>query len=1432
MTLELLEAVQNNKLRVAELRKYSRAHLTAPIETSFGPTTLLHQLMLIGSEALVRTALEIVGADRPGFYMALDADHNTPLHAFAQRVGGGASAEALTAAVIAAAPIEALRAKNKEGNTPVHLFPLCGNLGAVELCRRRDASLVALQNAYRQTPAELALEAQRMEMETQLKTLRADNRRLTHNQSMADAEEAKLAEFYQRMDIELKRRDAEEAKLRAAVDESNARIKAMEAIAQTKERVMREAIAKREEAERAAADMTKRWRQAGDSQSAALAAADRTRLELEERAARLEEQSAALNEAYGEITALRADTEKSLAEDQRKKIADAEARAAKLEAQFAAEQEQRDRVASELAAQQTLVTQLRDELERARQRVTEVETRKTSAERDESAARARFDEQRAQLSRAQADERAAFEKQIATLREQNDASRSELSRLQLSGDEAKKLRETLDAERDRTEQWRQAHEESEARVRTLMAELEAEQARPITPQTAAASLSSSSSSALQRRPSSTKMSAAVAAALHASIASGVAPSSALSMITTTASPSSSSSAAATDEPGSPRSRCAAPAPVVEEDPNDRFLNNVINRVLECDYDTLALLVSAKLEFDVASLVDRTGTCVLELFLNKVLQSHYVATAAGAAGKNEAQSAQTQQYVRAPEMFELLVRAGARWDGLPNFIAEHGPRLWRTLTAKFDVYEQWWPFADALLAGDKVKDAHVAIGRTLASAGNPNHVLTQFHSKAHRDAFVGRQMTYLHLALELYNEQVLAVVELLLTMPGIDVNLANSHQMTPLHAAINRFHKLSPVRCAALVEALMAAGGDPLRPCDNAEVIEHWATLAAENVSKHATSDYEKERRRDALETASRAKTLQRSRTTKSLIGTQREASKYGNDEMTWLVATTRRYTTPHAMAGIVNNERLLELVTQARYRRVETRALAELVVERALLHHWLVESFETGGLARYPQLAKHFEFLHHVLHAFNPYTTSVIVATGVRPRVLKVKIAVGLAQSLVDVDERHIVELISRRLDDPNSVEAKALTAGTPSPSGTLRTRFGNLADVKASLEQIVADLEGTDELVVVAELASALLRVANMSESHTFDVSAPILASVLERYDESVEQAIVAMIERTRTPPAAFVYVVARDDAQFGPHVCYDTMLSAFGQTVLQALVARGDVEKLEALFERAPEALEHRLASDRALAKLAVDTRQPLVLAWFDFIAERSATARRRMFEGRTVGTDGLAGQAAALRRAKVERDAKQCKAPHREHYSLVTVEGDTILHLAVMARRPDLLDFVLTTVFPALQKCDARARRPIELATQLALVDDKSPLARREALTRCAVLLRGQAHLAVSALTLPPLPAQSPRRGTPPTPVATAVPTQSLSSSASSPPSSNRENKVVSPRRKHAHDDPPADPDKGETALDDALKSPRSGESTEEPTPRRHRHRHRSSCINKDK
>jgi hypothetical protein len=1284
MTLELLEAVRRNKLRVDELRKYSRESLTARFETRDGVTTLFHQIMMIGSEQLVRTALEIVGTDKQSLYNVLDADNNTPVHSFAMRVG--AHTLDLTTSVIMAAPVATLRAPNKAGDTPAHLFPLCGNNEAVVVCRKRDPLIGSILNARQQTPSELCLERQRSVTETQNKSLRAENRRLAHNQSMQDEEEEKLKEFYRRMDILTKEYAANEAKLKQELEKSADRIRGLEQIALTKERVMKDAISHREKAEARGAEIKRQLDAVLASQSAANSVEATKRQELELREQELVDRSNMLSLAYEEIKSLQTESDGAEAAVQVKKIAAAETRAAELQSAVAEQTQQRDRAAAELRVQQDAVRDMQRELELARRRINEIETTKARAADVESDARAKFDETCAQIKREQGDERDKFETQIAGLREQNERSRKELEKLQVDSDEAKRLRESLDAERERAEQWRLAREESEQKTQALIAELEAERARPITV-----------SPTLLRRTSASKVGPMVAAALAA------------------------------DEVLTPRSRTtqdrrsAIADDTVIVASNTRFFNNVVICVLESDCETIVALTSHKLELDLASIVDRAGTGLLELMLMRTVQNHYIIMAN--RGGKSLDSGVELQYARSGDMFELLVRAGVRWNGLPKFAVEHRDHLSSALASRLAVYEQWWAFADALLVGDKGKDTFSLIQRTLPTIGDPNHVLSYFQSKTLREQFGGRQMTYLHLAIELYTEHVSSIVELLLTVPGINANLRNSHEMTPLHAAINRFHK-TPSRCAAIVELLMAAGADPLAPCENIEAIEHWSKMASEGAAKQPTNEVDRQAKTEANEAAERAKLLQRSRSARGLIAAQRN-----NDDLQWLATNAAKYTTPLAMAQTAKLERVVELLTEPRFRRVETRDLAAMIIERAMMHHWLLESFASGHLSKHPMLGKYFELYHHVLHCFNPYSTSVILATLTRPRVLKTKLAVGLPLSIVDVSERQICELVTRQLE----VEVQSATGPPPTP----RSRYGSQEHIYQKLERMVNDFESKSEMAPLHQLGLCLMRVARASQSHAYDVGPMILASVNARFDEAVEMAICMMIE-SRAPPQAFVYVAVRDDAQFGPHVCYDSPLQSVRRTVIQELVAVGDIAKLEAVFECAPQSLEHRFLNDRALIKLAVDKRQAISLVWMDFVCERAATQRRRMYEKRdAVGRQPGLADTAALHRERnrtvvVERDAKLCKAPNRENYTMITTEGSPLMHLLVSAARADLLDFVFTIIYAQMALCDAQGKKPLELANLL-LLNDKLSARTREDLTKCVALMRGTAH--VPTLVLPP-------------------------------------------------------------------------------------------------
>jgi len=1397
--IAITQRITDNTLRVDELRQMSADELVTLWQTPYGVTTILHELMLSAADRLIRTAIEIIGANRKAYYLVRDGNGNTPLHAFAMRVGG-AHNTALCAFVIGCVPLDALSAVNKENNTPVHLFPLTGNYAAVKMCRERDASLGTKQNVYMQTPTELSLERQRSETEQQLRVTKEENRRLAHNQSMADEEEEKLKEFYRRMDDEMKRRDAVEATLREAAASANKRIEGLEAIRTTQARVMRDALAEKEAARNQADELRRQLDEATSTQTQNSNALAQHAAELQRRERELHERSSALDAAYNEIEALRAEENAAIGDEHQRKIQDAEKRAAELQARVSEETRQRDEAATNLRDQQRATDEARTELLEMRQRVKKLESKEQHAAGNATLAQNALESMRTELETMRREEAERRETQLQALREENEHARAELQTLKSSSEEAQRLRASLDAERDRNEQWRSAAAENEQKMQTLLAELETERAKPIVV-SAPPSPSLTSSQLIRRASAKRLVPGGLAAAM---LASGNDDAPMMSPRTR----STTSTTESRPSVGTPRASSSS-NDEANAGLNGKFFNNVINCVLDGDIQTLTVLVSPKLELNVDVVVDAMGRSLLEILLFKTVQHHHILVVAAknrvklnAAVPNVAET----QYARAADMFELLVRAGARWPDLPEFITEHREHVPPSLAMKFDVYEQWWPFVEVLLGGEKSKETYQQLQRLLPTLGDPNHILSSFASKAIREQFVGRNMTYLHIALELYTEQVVGVVTLLLSVPEIDVRLLNSHGMTPLHSAIHRLHTL-PHKCVPIVEALMAAGSNASLPCINAEMLTHWTALA----SKAAKQNEDKQTKREAGEASVRAKILQRTTSKRASMGkrlsmtvsaasagnsSSSSSSSPGAEELTALHNDACKYTTPLAMAEIVGNARLIELLTSPRYRRIDTADLAEMIIERALMHDSLLTSFRSGQLRRHPLLVRYFEALHHVLHCYNPYTTSVIKATGIRPTVLKTKLATALPQTIVDNDERLACALVNEQVADSTSPLLPAVQTSLNAP---------------LALEQLITDIGETRECASVLELAQQMLRVAKASESHQYDVSDTILKSAVERFDEAVQMAIAMMIERN-SPPQAFVYVVARDDAQYGPLICYDTPLPTLEQrSVLQALVVAGQVEQLEALYLRSPDVLEHRFLHDQALLKLAIDSKQPLILAAIDCICQQAAHARRVAFEARNTPNAlsdeslSLAARSALMREQKRAQqtyqekflDAKLCQAANRDHYLLLTGDGSTILHLCVEQFRDDLLQFVLSSVMQQIMLCDVHGRKPLETATKLALDASLLPT-QREALTRCVSLLRTAMQPVITPLNFATLKSNDVASSTP----KTITPTVTAPLSAVS---------QLSPRKETIQDD---DDDNNNV--------------TTTTTPRRRRHRERQATA----
>jgi hypothetical protein len=382
--------------------------------------------------------------------------------------------------------------------------------------------------------------------------------------------------------------------------------------------------------------------------------------------------------------------------------------------------------------------------------------------------------------RKQSAEREMLLQQIDSLKQAHQRAESQVARLSTTSAEATQLQAALDAERQRNVALAKKHDDYERTLKTMRAELEAERTtRPSSPRTA-------------RR------------------------------------------GGGGDEEQSTSSSTALPAvPVVVAIDNSEFIANVFARLNEGDVATMTLLLSDRLALNPNN-VNLFGHSLLEVFFNTTVQNYLKLKTATGADKGKLLGGEVeQQFTNAHEMFELLVRAGARWDGMQSFIDYHLQHFSAAMLEKVQCYESFSPFIEALLVGEQQQQQRDVLQRltsTVRYMGNPNHVLTQFANKAQREQYGARGLSLLHMAIEVYAEHVEQVVALLLRQPDIDVNKLDARGATPLHTAINR-HCASKDRCIALVEMLLARGANPEITCADADLVGHWREVAEKRPSK-------------------------------------------------------------------------------------------------------------------------------------------------------------------------------------------------------------------------------------------------------------------------------------------------------------------------------------------------------------------------------------------------------------------------------------------------------------------------------------------------------------------------------------------------------------------------------------------------------------------------
>jgi len=992
----------------------------------------------------------------------------------------------------------------------------------------------------------------------------------------------------------------------------------------------------------------------------------------------------------------------------------AEARVGELERELADAAEAR----SALAAAEAERERLRTDVGAREQRVAEQRAALDDARAAVDAERARVAELEGAARDAQLAEAAAHE-QVAELRAALDAERGAIEK---SSGDIERVRRECDAARAEAQAARAAQSRGAEELEQLRGALDAERATV-------------EELRADRR--------ALERAAERSLALATAP----------------SEPAAAAAPDSPALRALAD--------NGLFFANVATCVAHGDTDTLALLLGPRLAFS-ANTCDSRGRSYVQIAVEEAVRLERMRAASPTTFATSEAAAILE---RLPETLRTLLAHGGQWTGLEAFVDEERHGVPAGVSAVLAQRDSLSPFVTALLAG--------SLANMITHAprmGNPNHVPTQF-TRATDARLRGKDATYTHIALELWQPSVVEQVGLLAERDGIDFNRLDALGRAPLHVVLRRAADAKPAsddeqRCVELVELLLAYGADPTCVCYEPAIVLFWAKRATELADGSNTTL--------AVAAAAAREMRAAKRVTVSLRSAlSREARAEADSKRDQrLAAAARQYCTPAAMAQLTANERLRTLTAQLRFRRVSDERLAGAVRDRALMHASLVRAYRAGQLAGRGALVSIFEAVQHVLHHFNPHA----------PR--DGAIAASATQRVADERERNIVSVVLMRHGDgsrsstpraqreppPPAVVVSQPAAATvvaddvgavpaltrPPPlarratvrsgikNGTLRVAAhvtpSELARFRVTLERERAECaKGTD----VHLLVETLLKSVEVLADRHYDVDDRIYRSATARFDAAVRRALRALVGDEGNPQA-LGYVLGRADGLFGEHATLEAPLDD-GLTCVQLAVARGYVAKVEWALRRDERVLAQRTRDGASIGALAVQHKQPLVLVAIDYhvaCRERAAleaaaadentgvdeTERRlRSASGRSAAAsdDGSAtttpsasetAAAAALPLASLT--AENCAADHRRDYGMKTASGATVLHLCVHQCRDDLLAFCLASVgFHRDTEC--RGDTPLAVAERRLGSEAGGTLsdAERTSLRRCAALLRNE-------------------------------------------------------------------------------------------------------------
>ena len=400
-------------------------------------------------------------------------------------------------------------------------------------------------------------------------------------------------------------------------------------------------------------------------------------------------------------------------------------------------------------------------------------------------------------------------------------------------------------------------------------------------------------------------------------------------------------------------------------------------------------------------------------------------------------------------------------------------------------------------------------------------------------------------------------------------------------------------------------------------------------------------------------------------------------------------TTSLALADALKDHALSECMRNGRFRRVSLKKMCEYVTTSIALNITVEKMLVLGELRTTDIEHRIFEMYGSIFYSFNE------------------QFEAKNGENFTRRQMRKALQILDQDIDTAREERKFQQTMET------------DLTFIEAALKSRTSSNKNNGNKTLHSNLLKYLEECLIATRTSLFDVSELILDPAKKLYNEAAQEVLIEKIKEDRVDYVQFI--MQRRDRLFGP-LDFDTPILD-NLTPIECAAKFGTVHTLEWFMRRQQSSIDDvRVNSGKTLMTIAVESEQPLVVVAIDYFKFKNSQTTQT--------------------------------TPNSHNYGIVRSDHhkNTVLHLAVLAMRRDLLEHCLDAVPFHLRTLNAARETPLKTAENLQRNSENRDADERLEITACVGILKyavDQSASQVSTVVIEPFIATEDDDGDPPPP-----------------------------------------------------------------------------------